>query len=343
MNQILNIDEIREKINLYLEDDEEIVSEHTSKTGNSYYVSIFTPPNEILNIRISNHPSVKNNDVYSKIDINESKYDQKLKQSIVSNKRKKINYLHYAVLNIIFFSKNNNVTFYVDDSYGTFTNETALPVFYAEYRKKNRLDIINLSNMFSDIMLSLYQYGFLIIYKSQYGKTKVSLTPGALQLMKFLKSKYKDFWDNDSRFIKWWNVDVTNKMLHRNVDLAREEKKKAKERRIKLLRSKRSWIANLVMDIRIFMKNNVYKWIELLKSISTGTKEEILEENEPLLNLKGRISKSKFVNSDKEFKKIEKISVDEKMKEQFSKRSKSKLGNLVDEQTKEKLSKLKFD
>lgn len=113
MNQILNIDEIREKINLYLEDDEEIVSEHTAKTGNSYYVSIFTPPNEILNIRISNHPSVKNNDVYSKIDINESKYDQKLKQSIVLNKRKKINYLHYAVLNIIFFSENKNVTFYI--------------------------------------------------------------------------------------------------------------------------------------------------------------------------------------------------------------------------------------
>lgn len=132
-------------------------------------------------------------------------------------------------------------------------------------------------------------------------------------------------------------------MLHRNVALAREEKKKAKERRIKLLRSKRNWISNLVVDIRIFVKNNVYKWIRLLKSILTGTKEEMLEENETNSNLKGRISKSEFVNSDKEFKKIEKISVDEKMKEQFSKRSKSKVGNLVDEETIEKLSKLKFD
>lgn len=338
---MLNIDEIKEQINLYLEDDEEIISEHTSKTGNSYYVSILTPPNEILNIRISNHPSVKNNEIYSKIDINSSDYEDELKKAILSGKRKKINYLHYVALNIVHISENKNVKFYVDNSYRTFTDETAKPVFYAEFRKNKRIDIINLSNTFSNMMLSLYEHGFLIIYKSQYGKTEVSLTPGSIKILKYLKNKYRKFWDKDSRYIQWWNVDFTSNMLRRNVALAREEKRKAEERRVRLIRSKRWWIINVTRDVYYFVKNSFSKCINFLKNKFSKKNIEVTQEEVSIL--KKRVSKSECAKSDKEFKKIEKISVDKKMKEQLSKRSKSNLGNLVDEKTMEKLLNLKLD
>lgn len=88
--QIQHIHKIVEK-NLIKE--EKIISTSLAKNGHSYYLSIFRPPNGIKNLRISDHPTVKNYQIFPKIFLQDD-WEKDLERKISYSKRKKLgNYI----------------------------------------------------------------------------------------------------------------------------------------------------------------------------------------------------------------------------------------------------------
>ncbi|MGT2715842.1 hypothetical protein [Streptococcus respiraculi] len=214
----------KELIQKQLIEEEELADFYLSQNGSSLYATIFRPPNGFSVIRLSNHPMVKNYQLLPKIDVRLPECEERLSKSVLRAKRKKMHYFLYATLQLLLEAKSHRLTFYVDDSYNTFKEESLPPIFYVERNSRgSRIDWLSIDKKLTTFMETLYRYGFISILKPLKGGCEVYVTTAGRSVIKYLDSRYKVFWEKDRRLIKWHIVHLPSVIFKRSSKLTKIE------------------------------------------------------------------------------------------------------------------------